>query len=60
MEILAGSVVIAGLIIGHLINSAIDGIPGTSTFMSLYFLDPMALIMYGVSAFGAVNRVRFL
>jgi hypothetical protein len=60
MEILAGSVVVAGLIIGHAINYMIDGMPQSATFMSLFLLNPMALVMYGVSAFGAVNRVRFL
>jgi hypothetical protein len=60
MEILAGTVVVIGLIIGHAINSAVDGIPETTTFVSLFLLNPMALILYGVSVFGAVNRVRFL
>ena len=60
MEVLAGCVVVAGLVIGHAINSIIDGIPETTSFFSLLFLNPMALVMYGVSAFGAVNRVRFL
>ncbi len=60
MEILAGAVVIAGLIVGHAINCIIDGIPASTTFVTLFFLNPVALVMYGVSAFGAVNRVRFL
>jgi peptidoglycan/LPS O-acetylase OafA/YrhL len=60
MEILAGSVVVSGLIIGHVINYLINGLPPSATFMSMFLLNPMSLIMYGVSAFGAVNRVKFL
>jgi hypothetical protein len=59
MEALAGAVAVAGVIIGRLINTASHGMPEGADFISLYVANPMALVMFAVSAFGAVNRVRF-